>query len=156
MPKKFYEVDYRFAAEELILGINILQESGYEFEDLPADVIAIYYNDFILLELIEGGAAKFQETQLPLHPSTKKDILNGLSRIGAEKLGNVFRQYFVDRDGGDSALIDRFLQEASTTEDVQELNAQLLWTSTQIAWKNDSEVDAEIAELAVAKMKKPN
>ncbi|MEI5681541.1 MULTISPECIES: hypothetical protein [unclassified Mesorhizobium] len=156
MPKTVYETDYRSAAEELILGINTLQQSGYEFEEFPADVLAIYYNDFVLLELIEGGAANFQETQLPLHPLTKKDILNGLSRIGAEKLGNVFRQNFVDRDGGDSAVIDRFVKEASQTEDVQELNARLFWTSNQIAWKDDSEVDAEIAELAVAKMKKPN
>ena len=45
--------DYHVAIGELILTAGMLNNAGYPFEELPEDVVTIYYADFIRQELVD-------------------------------------------------------------------------------------------------------
>lgn len=151
MPSEVYKGEYRTAVEHLILGVNMLHVAGYEFDEFPSDVRAIYYSDFILLELIDAGTLSFVQNQLPLHPSSQQDIISALTTIGATKIAGLFIQYFFGKSDIDPEEADRKFRSAENSENIEELAGRLMWSSTQIQWKPSSEVNGELAELSLAR-----
>ncbi len=151
MPSEVYGEEYRVAVEHLIMNVNLLHESGYDFEDIPKDVLAIYYSDFILLELLDGGTLSFVQTQLPLHPSSEQHIISSLTAIGGAELARLFSHYFVGKSDIDPEEADRAFGVAARSENIAELAGRLMWSSEQIRWKPSPEVNRELAELSLAR-----
>lgn len=149
------DADYRTAVEELIFSVNTLEASGLEFDDIPADVLSVYYADFVLLELVEAGVGEFRDNQLPMNPLTERDVLAALDRIGAPG----HRKFFADVILGareripglriSASKADRMLADIGQTENLEELTGALLKNTDQIEWIEDGAVDSRLAELAM-------
>lgn len=149
MPNEMRQSGYRERAEDLIYFVNFLNVAGYDFDEIPSDVRAIYYSDFVYLRLFKEGARRFASEELPLHPLTERDILDGLVAIGAKSHSEVFRNYFVGQDSIDPDRVDQEFAELAKTEDVELLADRLMLTTKQIEWKSEDAVGAEIARLSL-------
>jgi len=143
------DLEYRERVEALIFNANVLHSAGFEFDELPSDVRAIYYSDFILLELLEAGAESFVETQLPLHPATENDVIKALERIGAAETSALFRRYFVGKTEINLLEANDSFAATRKRENVEALADALMLETLQIAWKPEAEVDAELASTVL-------
>jgi len=156
------DADYRTAVEELLFAINTLHDAGLDLDEIPDDLMAIYYADFILLELIEAGVGHFRKFQMPLHRLTERDVLSALERIGAVK----HRQFFADNIlgtrggifgfGNTASKADRMLTELGQSENIEELISALLKSTDQIEWVEDAEVNSRLAELTMGQIIRTN
>lgn len=149
MPSAIRDREYGLRAEELILGVNLLVAAGYSFDDLPPDVLSVYYADFFIVEVVERGVASFREEFLPLSRETERDIASALNRVGATGMKDVFQRYVVTRSVPDPAKVDGLIATALQTENVVELTSNLLNQTAQIEWLDDAVVTARLARLAL-------
>lgn len=149
MPSSIRDEHYGLKAEELILGVNLLIAAGYSFDDLPPDVLAIYYSDFFLVEVVERDIAGFREEFMPLSPETERDIAQSLDRIGAGGMKDVFQRHVLAKNIANPSEIDRLIGKAREAENIEKLASNLLDKSTQIEWLEDAEVNARLARLAL-------
>lgn len=149
MPSAIKGASYDLKAEEVIFGVNLLVAAGYSFDDLPPDVLAVYYADFFLVEVVGRGVANFREEFLPLSRETERDIASALTRVGATGMKDILQRHVLAGSVSDSGKIDRQIATALKTEDVAELASELLDRTLQIEWLPDAEVTARLARLAL-------
>ena len=149
MPSAIKDEQYRLKAEELILGVNLLAAAGYSFDDLPPDVLAIYYSDFFLVEVVERDVAGFRAEFLPLSPETERDIAQSLDRIGAIGMKDIFQRDVLAKTVANPADIDMRIAETRKSESIDKLASDLFDRSSQIEWLEDAEVNARLARLAL-------
>ena len=150
--------DYLVAIGELILTAGMLNHAGYAFEELPEDVVTIYYADFIRQELVEAGVKHFRKNHMPMHPDAAQGALAALERIGAVR----YREFFADTILGaprgffgygiSSAKAESMLAEIGQSENVEALIHELLKGSAQIEWLEGDESDKKVAELTLDRM----
>ncbi len=149
MPSAVKDSSYGLKAEELILGVNLLMAAGYSFDDLPPDVLSVYYADFFIVEVVERGVANFREEFLPLSRETERDIASARTRVGATGMKDIFQRYVLARSVMDPAKVDGLIATALKTENVAELTSNLLDRTSQIEWLDDVEVSARLDRLAL-------
>ncbi|MAZ18586.1 MAG: hypothetical protein CL535_19945 [Ahrensia sp.] len=150
--------DYHVAIGELILTAGMLNNAGYPFEELPEDVVTIYYADFIRQELVDAGVKHFRKNHMPMHTDAEQGALAALERIGAMR----HREFFADAILGaprglfgygiSASKADGMLAEAGRSENVAALIYELLRASEQIEWMEGDESDMKVAELMLDRM----
>ncbi|MEP9386191.1 hypothetical protein [Mesorhizobium sp. KR9-304] len=147
MDRDLHRGNYRVAMEALYIDVDFFGRFGVDLPMFPRGFQDVYYNDIVVVNLIEQGCTAFRTRSLEWHPYTRKGILSGLETIKAGRTADIVRRIYGSPDASADEECDRDAKMVRLQEDVQAMNEELLWNSPAFAWKSEDERDADLIPL---------